>query len=395
MMKYVVLTIIVLLLTGAVAPLKAQPAEPPLVGPLIAVNTSAQDRIILYDIGTGGGRTLSFGTGWHVVWGFSPDGCRIIFTLSDGAAQAKLYSARLDGTDQRDLVQYTELPANEWGVWEPQPSPTDDRIAFTLIRPAPAEDGGIKYEHHIALVSGAGGAPEIYSVTGDEAEPRWSPDGRWIAYMSYTPRVPGASVNATAAPTPEGQPMNPDLLLREADLWVVSTDAVTKYQLTNFDTGSVRAPRWSPDNLLVGFVYSPSPNNETLWMIANAPNSIPTPLTSQYSLVMDMTWFPDSTALLTAIRDFQGTSDNRLWKIPLVGNTEADATLYSPDPNMTYTDYPRFSDDGRWLAFRSAYNLALADGTAGTWSLLDDTTLGNTPPVWSPGGFEGEANCER
>jgi len=390
----IVPALIAALLFGPIAPLSAQPAEPPLIGPLIAVNMSEQDRIILYDIGTGGQRTLSFGTGWHIVWGFSPDGCRVIFTLSDGAAQAKLYSARLDGTDKRDLVQYTELPSGEWGVWEAQPSPTEDRIAFTLIRPTTGADGGLEYEHHIALVSGAGDAPELYSVTGDEAEPRWSPDGRWLTYMSYTPRVPGADMNATAAPTPEGEPVNPALLVREADLWVVSADAATKYQLTNFDTGSVRAPRWSPDNELVGFVYSPSPNNETLWMIANAPNAIPTQLTVQYSLVMDMTWFPDSAAILTAIRDFHNTPDNFLWKIPLVGNTEADATLYNPDPTMTYADYPRFSADGRWLAFRSAYNLALADVTAGTWTLLDDTILGNTPPVWSPGGFEGEANCE-
>ncbi|MBZ0288477.1 MAG: hypothetical protein K8I30_12745, partial [Anaerolineae bacterium] len=346
-----------LLVMTLVRPAQAQTADSPLVGPLLAATTSEQDQVILYDIGTGAKRSLSFGTGWHTVWGFSADGCRLIFTLSDGAALAKLYSARLDGTDKRDLVTFTEAPADSWGIWDAQPSPTEDRIAFMFKVAKTLPDGTPGFEQRIAWVTGEGGAPNFYSVTGDEAEPEWSPDGQWLVYTSYTQRVPGADVNATAAPTPEGTPVNPALLLREADLWVVSADGATKYRLTDFPTGSVRAPHWSPDNFLVGFVYSPSPNNETLWMIANAPEAIATQLSSAYSLVMDMTWFPDSAAMLGSLRDFQNTPNNFLWKIPLVGNADIDAARYLPDPNLIYADYPRFSQDGRWLVLRTSYVL--------------------------------------
>jgi len=393
-MQKTVCIIAALILFGSFAPLRAQPAAPPLIGPLIAATTAAQDRIILYDLGADQQRSLSFGTGWHMVWGFSPDGCRVIFTLSDGPAPARLYSARLDGTDKRDLVQYADAPAADWGVWEPQPSPTEDRIAFTLVVAKTLPDGSDGFERRIAWVSAAGGAPEFYSVTGDEAEPEWSADGRWLAYMSYTQRVPGADVSATAAPTPEGTPVNPALLLREADLWVVSADGATKYRLTDFPTGSVRAPRWSPDGELISFVYSPSPNNETMWMIANAPEAIPTQLSLGYSLVMDMTWFPDSASILAAVRDFQNNVNNFLWKIPLLGNADSHATRFIADDNLSYADYPRFSPDGRWLALRSAYTLALADVTdAATWRLLDEGVIGNTPPLWSPAAFTGEAGC--
>lgn len=392
-MRKLVYLVAFILLAMAFAPLNAQPAEPPLIGPLLAVTTAEQDRIIIYDIGTGGKRTLSFSAGWHNVWGFSADGCRVIFTMSDGAALAKLYSARLDGTDKRDLVTFTDAPAGTWGVWDAQPSPTEDRIAFTLKVAQTQPDGTPGFEQRIAWVSGEGGTPTFYSVTGDEAEPEWSADGRWLVYSSYTLRNPGAGVSATAAPTPDGTSINPALLLREADLWVVSADGATKYRLTDFPTGSVRTPHWSPDSELVGFVYSPSPNNETLWMIANAPEAIPTQLSFNYSLVMDTTWFPDSAAMLGALRDFQNTPNNFLWKIPLVGNADTDATRYLPDPNLVYTDYPRFSADGRWLALRTSYSLALADVPAGTWTLLDENIIGNTPPVWSPAGFKGEAGC--
>ena len=126
-----------------------------------------------------------------------------------------------------------------------------------------------------------------------------------------------------------------------------------------------------------------------------APEAIPTQLSTNLSLVMDMTWFPDSAAMLGALRDFQNTPNNYLWKIPLVGNADTDATRYLPDPNLIYADYPRFSADGRWLALNSSYNLALADVPAGTWTLLDETVIGNTSPVWSPAAFKGEANCPR
>ena len=384
--------LILLLLLITTAPLHAQ-ADQALVGPLLAATTAAQDRIILYDIGTGTQRSLSFGTDWHMVWGFSADGCRLIYTLSDQGDMARLYSARLDGSDARDLVQFTDLPADQWSVWEPQPSPDGSRIAFTLNRVANLPDGTPGHTHHIAWIDADGGVPQFYSVSGDEFEPQWSPDGQWLAYISYNLRVSGGDTFSTAAPTPEGQTMNLSGLLHEADLWVVSADGATKYRLTNFSTGSVHSPRWSPDGDLVSFIYSPSANNDTFWMIGNAPGAIPTQLSYDWALILDTTWLPDSTAILASARDFHGTSDNFLWRVPLVGNADTDAIRYIEDDNLSYADYPRFSADGRYLALRSSYNLTLYDTITQTWLLLDSTLIGNTPPVWSPSGFTGEASC--
>ncbi len=389
-MRHILFILIGLLMCS---PTAAQVSSPPLVGPLVAVNTAQQDRIVIYDVATGDQRTLTFGTGWHSVWGFTEGGCRVVFTLSDGLAPARLYSAKLDGTDKRDLVQFDELAPELWGVWEPQPSPDGSKIAFTMIRGKLQTDGTQTRQYHIAWVDSAGGVPQFYSKTGDEHEPMWSPDGQWLAYMSYEERVPGTAIDATAAPTPDGQALDRSTLLHEADLWVVSADGETKYRLTNFDTGSVRAPRWSPDGELVAFDYAPSPNNDQFWMIANAPNAIPTELSQQWSLILDTTWFPDSAAILGVARDFQNVTDNVLWKIPLVGVADTDAMRYLPDPALSFTDYPRFSPDGKWLAVRSEYALALVDVQAGTWTLLD-VPIGNTPPVWSPAGFKGESQCQ-
>ena len=366
-----VLCLLAVTLTRA-APGFPQPV--PLNAPILAADTAEQDAIILYDVSAGTERVLNFGDGLHRVWGFTPDGCRVVLTLADGAALARLYTARLDGGDLRELVTYEPVGGGEWGVWEPGVQPNGDRIAFTLV----SRDAAGELQHHVAWVNVDGGTAETYSVSGDEHTARWSPDGAWLAYVSYE-----------TAPPVEGS----TTVVREADLWVVSADGQTKHRLTTFISGSVSMPRWSPDGDLIGFVYSPSANNDQFWMIGNAPDALPTQLSFQPALALDLTWLPNSTAMIAAARDMQGVAENRLWNIPLVGNADTDAVQLALDPALTYVDYPRFSPDGSLLALRSAYALALVNSADGTLVWLDETRPGNTPPVWSPAEFAGEAAC--
>ena len=297
---------------------------PPLHGPLLGANSPQQAGIILYDLSTGEQRELSFGPGNHWLGSFAPDGCRIAFSLSDpGGQHTRIYSARIDGSDLHPLVDFhlgeggDDPAALDWEAWTPLWSPQGDRIAFVLLRTY--ERGGETVRaSHIAWVPPEGGPPTFYSTSGTEGEPAWRNDGAWLAYTSYE--------------------LNQDDR-READVWIVSADGGSKFRLTEFAAGSTIAPRWSPSGEVIAFVYAPTGNNHQFWTVP-ASGGDPQQWSETWTLVLAFDWLPDGRGLVAAIKDWQGETDNRLYRVPLPGFADTDATLYLDHPLDTAVDYP-------------------------------------------------------
>jgi Tol biopolymer transport system component len=174
--------------------------EPPLGALLLAFTRADHADVRLYDVQAEATRRLRLGDGLHHVWGFSPDGCRLLASLDAGRLGGRLFSLGLDGTDVRPLVHFDELPPQAWGVWEAAWSPDGQRIAFVMLREQ-AERGQVVIARHLAIIPAEGGAPQFISVTGREHSPAWSPDGALLAYTSYDERPAGADPLSTAAPT--------------------------------------------------------------------------------------------------------------------------------------------------------------------------------------------------
>jgi Tol biopolymer transport system component len=343
--------------------------RPPLTGPLLAGSRPQNDGIFLYDIGTGETRDLHFGRGRQWPGAFSPDGCQLAFVMSDPAGRnMRLYSADLAGENVRELVDFTDdSGAIAWEVWSPAWSPAGDRIAFILIRDY-LNNGERSRTTHLAVIPAEGGVPALYSISGSEGTPVWSPDGAWLAYTSY--EIGEAN-------------------RRENDIWIVSADGGTKYQLTDFASGSTLFPRWSPNGEVVSFIYAPSGNNHQFWTTPASGGTVQK-WSDTWTLVLGYDWLPDGSGLVAAIKGWQGNDDGLLWRVPLPGYADTDATLYLDHPDATAVDYPRFSPDGRYLAFRSVYNAVLYDTTTQTLQLLETVGLNNSPLVWGPWPFDGQ-----
>lgn len=384
------ITLTILLLLMWVAGVSAQSGTPPfapddlfstptpppaLVGPLLLGGSTADSAgVFIYDLSTGQQREHAFGPGNHWFGDFSPDGCRFAFLLSDANSEdIRLYTARLDGSDVRDLLDFTDdTGAAWWEVWSPDWSPAadgSDRIAFVLVRHYEA-NGDHTQTTHIGGVAPDGGVPTLYSTSGTEGAPVWSPDGGWLAYTSYD-----FSNN-----------------WRENNLWIVSADGGTKYPLTDYPEGSTIFPRWSPNGETIAFVYAPSGNNHQFWT-APASGGAVQQWSGVWTLVLNFDWLPDGSGLVAAIKGWQDHDDNILWRIPLPGFADNDATIYLDDPAATAVDYPRFSPDGRYLAFRSAYSPLIYDTANDTVQILEEAGLNNSPLVWGPPTFNGEQNC--
>ncbi len=123
------------------------------------------------DIERGSKRRLTFeGSNALPVW--SPDGRRIVFSSSrDGGWN--LYSRAADGSDEATL-----LLAGEYELWPHSFSPDGTALAYWEIHPENARDIWI-------LPLEGDQTPLPFLVTPyNERAPVFSPDGRWITYIS-------------------------------------------------------------------------------------------------------------------------------------------------------------------------------------------------------------------
>jgi len=100
---------------------------------------------------------------------FTPDGRRIVFTLSDGGGQ-QIASVDVQGNDLQRLTQSQGL--NCW----PAVSPDGAQIAFSSSR-----DG--HFQIYVMQADGSG-VTRLTDSPSREMRPSWSPDGKRLAFTS-------------------------------------------------------------------------------------------------------------------------------------------------------------------------------------------------------------------
>lgn len=140
-------------------------------GSQIAVTLSMGRSPNIYLIKTNGTivRQLTYGWGAEVSACFSPDGRYIVYT-SDKPGYPQLYTLQLEGMIEQRLLygNYADSP-----VW----SPRGDKVAFSMM--------SISGKYDIYTIDPSGrNITQLTSFTGNNENPSWSPDGRFILFVS-------------------------------------------------------------------------------------------------------------------------------------------------------------------------------------------------------------------
>jgi len=138
---------------------------------------------------------------------------------------------------EKDLFQFN------W-IGDPQLSPDGSRVAFVKVSVNDKKDG---YDTSIWSVSTRGDEePRRIASGSHDSSPRWSPDGKWLAFIR------SSEAPAPAASTP-GRTSGPQL-------YMLPTTGGESWKVTDMPRG-VGSPVWSPDGKMIAFSATASPED--------------------------------------------------------------------------------------------------------------------------------------
>lgn len=266
-------------------------------------------------------------------------------------------------------------------VSDPRPSPDGGRVAYVVTRLDREAD---EYKAAIWLVPVNGGEPiRLTSDAARDTTPRWSPDGRLIAFVSnraptMTPPSPPDHAKKNAAqPTPKPDAVAP--AKPKNQIWVIPVAGGEARQVTNQRHGAT-APAWSPDGRSLAFLFASGPDDDPdhRWLPA-----APEPVADERII--------DHPRYRFDGRGFFAGRHNHLWTIPVDGGEATQLTGGDTDD-----DQPAWSPDGRQIAFvgnrtegrhrNSVRGIYLVPAAGGEVRPLIELDGRFGAPVWSPDG---------
>ena len=144
---------------------------------------------------------------------------------------------------EKDLFQFA------W-IGDPQISPDGSRVAFVKVTVNDKKDG---YDTSLWSVSLRGDvAPQRITSGNHDSAPRWSPDGKWLAFLR-TLEPPAGAPGAGGAAGGAARPSGPQL-------YMLPMTGGESWKITDLPRGAGTAV-WSPDGKLIAFASSTSPED--------------------------------------------------------------------------------------------------------------------------------------
>lgn len=232
----------------------------------------------------------------------SPDGVWVAYTVTttdsiEDRSDSDVWMVSWDGAR---TVRLTSSPEGEGS---PRWSPDNRYLAFVSGRYE--SKGG-----QIWLLDRAGGeAVRLTNLKGGVADYAWSPDGTRIAVVSRDPE-PEAAADSAAARTPRPIVIDRYRFKRDGDgylehrrshLHIVDVPGGKTVQVTSGDYDD-STPRWSPDGTRLAFVSSREgdpdrENNSDIYIVDAREGASPTRLTSWHGPDDTPEWSPDGSEI--------------------------------------------------------------------------------------------------
>jgi Tol biopolymer transport system component len=322
----------------------------------------------------------------------SPDGRQVLYAA--GPARSRdLFLLRVGGGRGINLTANSSAD-NVQGAF----SPDGERIAFRSER----DGGGI-------FVMGATGE-SVRRITSSGYDPRWSPDGKRLAYATEAVNDPysrvtrsvlwtvdvesGAAVQVSAgdAVQPVWSPHGNRIAFwtnnaGKRDISTIAAAGGSPNPVTN-DAATDWAPEWSPDGRWLYFV-SDRGGSPNLWRVAIDESSgqtkgSPEPITNGVRALASARFSHDGTRMVLGAAD-------RSFELTL-----SDFSAAQPDRGTVRTTIRSASlgwcgpsPDGSWLACTSRTgqeDIVLMRGDGSETRRLTDDPFKDRIPVWSPDG---------
>jgi len=248
----------------------------------------------------------------------------------------------------------------------PRISPDGQRTAFVVTT---IDDKKHQYRSSIWLAPTDGGeARRLTAGPANTSSPAWSPDGRWLAFVSEREGEPQISGDEKAQKKQgKGKPQ----------IWLLPLDGGEAHQLTFMEHGA-SSPVWSPDSKRLLFSADVGPADE------ETEDGKPLPkvrVINQLWYKLDGVGFTYERRTHLFLIDTNGGTAEQLTD----GDWDDGDAAWSPDGS--HIAYASNHADDRWRILGSdIYTLSLQDGKAGEQRCLTDGTLGSSSPSWSPDG---------
>ncbi len=196
----------------------------------------------------------------------SPDGSRVAYVVrtvdrDNNTYRSAIWSVSFDGS-----APATKLTAGTGQDAQPRWSPDGKSLAFVSDRSAPADDKKAKKPKNIFVLSLAGGeARQLTTGDDDCGDLTWSPDGKCIAFTRKDPKAKDAQDDGGIKvwdrlryKTDEGFLLDG----RRKHVWIADVASGGARKVTDGDWDDLQ-PAWSPDGTQIAFVSNRTDARET------------------------------------------------------------------------------------------------------------------------------------